>query len=62
MSAHGPLRRIAALQFFGRNWGHNGHRDALEPEGSVANDPIATLGVHPAMVLMPVSAPIKVLV
>jgi hypothetical protein len=39
MSAHGPLRPIAALQFFGRNWGHSGHRDALEPEGSVAIDP-----------------------
>ena len=37
--AIGPSRRIAALQFFGRNWGHSGHRDALEPEGFVAFDP-----------------------
>ena len=27
----GPSRLIAALQFFGRYWGHSGHRDALEP-------------------------------
>jgi hypothetical protein len=30
-------RRGAAI--FGRYWGHSGHRDALEPEGSVAIDP-----------------------
>src|SRR6202007_2745235 len=34
-----PSLPIAALQFFGRYWGHSGHRDALEPEGSVAIDP-----------------------
>ena len=39
----GPSRPIVALQFFGRYWEHSGHRDALEPEGSVAKDPWATL-------------------
>jgi hypothetical protein len=38
----GPSRPIAALQFFGRYRGHNGHRDTLEPAGSVANDPKQT--------------------
>jgi len=40
-SATGPFhsRPIAALQFFGRYWGHSGHRDALEPEGTVVNEP-----------------------
>src|ERR1700722_18306977 len=42
--AIGPLRPIAALQFFGRYWRYCGHWDALEPEGSVANDPYATSG------------------
>jgi hypothetical protein len=41
MSPIGPSCRIAALQFFGRNWGHSGYRDAREPEGSVAFDPMA---------------------
>ena len=44
MSPPGPSRPIAALQFFGRYWGHSGHRDALEPEGSVAID--AVDGAH----------------
>jgi hypothetical protein len=45
MSVLGPSRRIAALQFFGRNWGHSGHRVALEPEDSGANDPCRTPNV-----------------
>jgi hypothetical protein len=35
-----PLRPIVALQFFGRYLGHSRHRDALEPEGPVAIDPL----------------------
>jgi hypothetical protein len=30
-SIHGPSRPIAARQFFGCYWGHNGHWGALEP-------------------------------
>ena len=51
-SLHGPSRPIAALQFFGRYWGHSGHRDALGRQGSVANDPSATSAVaRPAQCL-----------
>ena len=51
MSPFGPLRPIAALLFFGRYWRHSRHRDALQLEGSVAIDPIETLGAK--FVVMP---------
>jgi hypothetical protein len=39
-----PIAPNTALQFFCRYWGHSGHRDALEPEGRVAIDPVQTFG------------------
>jgi hypothetical protein len=50
LSLIGPSRPIAALQFFGCYWGRSGHRDALESEGSVANDPNRTLTIDSAQI------------
>jgi hypothetical protein len=42
MSASGTSRPFAALQQFGRYWGHSGHWPRLTLNGSVANDPERT--------------------
>ena len=52
---------VRALQQNGRYWRHSRHCSGLTPNGSVANDPTATLAVHCDNGLMPVSAPIEVL-
>ena len=35
----GTSRPFAVAPAFGRYWGRSGHRAALEPDASVANDP-----------------------
>jgi hypothetical protein len=37
--AYGPNPTNRSSMLFGRYWGLNGHREALELEGSVAIDP-----------------------